>query len=263
MPSISFCNMTSEAPMSEKKKTHFGYQSVNLDEKEGKVKQVFDSVADKYDLMNDLMSFGIHRLWKRYTACVSQLHPGDKVLDVASGSGDLSKLFSQRVGKKGHVYVTDINETMLNVGRDNLTNAGVVNNVSYVLANAECLPFRTNYFNCLSIGFGLRNVTDKPKALKSMYDTLAPGGKLMILEFSTPSLPLLKPIYDLYSFSLLPKIGEWVANDKESYVYLAESIRMHPDQEALKKMIENAGFDDCTYHNLSGGIVALHTAYKY
>tara|TARA_B110000879_G_C11175639_1_gene515829 strand:- start:2799 stop:3548 length:750 start_codon:yes stop_codon:yes gene_type:complete len=249
--------------MSDKKKTHFGYESVDMEDKEGKVKHVFDSVANNYDIMNDLMSFGVHRLWKRYTACVSQLRSGDKVLDVASGSGDLSKLFSKRVGDKGHVYVTDINEAMLNVGRDNLTNAGIINNVSYVLANAECLPFQSNYFNCLSIGFGLRNVTDKAKALASMYDKIAPGGKLMILEFSTPNLPFLKPIYDLYSFSLLPKIGEWVANDKDSYTYLAESIRMHPNQEALKTMIEQAGFEDCTYHNLSGGIVALHTAYKY
>lgn len=249
--------------MSQKKQTHFGYESVPIDEKEGRVKGVFDSVASNYDLMNDLMSMGVHRLWKRYTACVSQLRPGDKVLDVASGSGDLSKLFSQKVGSKGHVYVTDINEAMLSVGRDRLTDAGIINNVSYVLANAECLPFKSDYFNCLSIGFGLRNVTNKAKALSSMYDKIAPGGKLMILEFSTPNVPLLKPIYDMYSFSLLPMIGKLVANDAESYKYLAESIRMHPDQEALKKMIEQAGFEDCTYHNLSGGIVALHTAYKY
>jgi len=249
--------------MSEKKQTHFGYESVNVDEKQGRVKHVFDSVADNYDIMNDLMSLGIHRLWKRYTACVSQLRSGDKVLDVASGSGDLSKLFSQRIGKKGHIYVTDINEAMLNVGRDRLTDHGVIGNVSYVLANAECLPFKENYFNCISIGFGLRNVTDKSKALASMYEKLAPGGKLMVLEFSTPNIPLLKPIYDLYSFSLLPKIGELIANDGESYKYLAESIRMHPDQESLKTMIEKVGFEDCTYHNLSGGIVALHVAYKY
>ena len=249
--------------MSQKKQTHFGYESVDVDEKEDKVKHVFDSVAHNYDLMNDLMSFGIHRLWKRYTACTSQLRNGDKVLDVASGSGDLSKLFSQKVGSKGHVYVTDINEAMLNVGRDRLTDEGIINNVSYVLANAECLPFKDNYFNCLSIGFGLRNVTDKSKALSCMFDKIAPGGKLMILEFSTPSIPLLKPIYDLYSFSLLPMIGKYVANDSDSYKYLAESIRMHPDQETLKSMIEQAGFEDCTYHNLSGGIVALHTAYKY
>lgn len=249
--------------MSEKKQTHFGYESVDVDKKEGKVKEVFDSVAHNYDLMNDLMSLGIHRLWKRYTACVSQLRKGDKVLDVASGSGDLSRLFSQKVGDKGHVYVTDINEAMLNVGRDRLTDAGIINNVSYVLANAENLPFKSNYFNCLSIGFGLRNVTDKPKALRSMYDKIAPGGKLMILEFSTPNIPLLKPIYDLYSFSLLPMIGKFIANDRESYQYLAESIRMHPNQDTLKDMIEKAGFEDCTYHNLSGGIVALHTAYKY
>ena len=249
--------------MPDKKQTHFGYESVNVDEKEGKVKEVFDSVAHNYDLMNDLMSLGIHRLWKRYTACASELRNGDKVLDVASGSGDLSRLFSQKVGNRGHVYVTDINEAMLNVGRDRLTNEGIISNVSYVLANAETLPFKSNYFNCLSIGFGLRNVTDKAKALASMYDKIAPGGKLMILEFSTPSIPLLKPIYDLYSFSLLPMIGKFIANDSESYQYLAESIRMHPDQKTLKTMIEKAGFEDCTYHNLSGGIVALHTAYKY
>ena len=244
-------------------KTHFGYQTVDTEEKQGKVKQVFDSVADNYDIMNDLMSLGIHRLWKCYTAASSKLRPGDKVLDVASGSGDLSKLFSKKVGTKGKVYVTDINEAMLRVGRDRLTDAGIVNNVTYVLANAETLPFKKNYFNCISIGFGLRNVTDKPKALASMYESLVPGGKLIVLEFSKPSLPLLKPFYDLYSFSILPFLGQFIANDRDSYQYLAESIRMHPDQLTLKEMIESAGFDDCHYENLSGGIVALHTAYKY
>jgi len=249
--------------MTDKKQTHFGYESVAVDEKESRVKHVFDSVADNYDIMNDLMSLGIHRLWKRYTSNVSQLRTGDRVLDVASGSGDLSRLFSKKVGASGHVYVTDINEAMLNVGRDRLTDAGIVKNVSFVIANAEVLPFKSNYFNCISMGFGLRNVTDKPKALASMYEKLAPGGKLMILEFSKPTLPLLKPIYDVYSFSLLPMIGQLIANDSESYKYLAESIRMHPDQDSLKKMIEQVGFEDCNYHNLSGGIVALHTAYKY
>ena len=249
--------------MSDKKQTHFGFETIDEDQKQGRVKQVFDSVASQYDIMNDLMSFGVHRLWKRYTAAASQLRAGDVVLDVASGSGDLSRLFSQRVGRTGHVYVTDINEAMLNVGRERLTDAGIVGNVSYVLANAECLPFASNSFNCISIGFGLRNVTDKSSALASMYDCLAPGGKLMVLEFSTPQLPFLKPLYDAYSFKILPMMGQIIANDKESYQYLAESIRMHPSQEELKTMIEAVGFEDCKYDNLSGGIVALHTAYKY
>lgn len=249
--------------MADPKQTHFGYETVNETDKQSRVKEVFDSVADNYDLMNDLMSFGIHRLWKSYTASVSKLRPGDKVLDVASGSGDLSKLFSKKVGKTGRVYVTDINEAMLKVGRDRITDQGIVNNVSYAIANAENLPFRDNYFNCISIGFGLRNVTNKSQALTSMYDAIAPGGKIMILEFSTPALPLLKPLYDAYSFSLLPLMGELIANDRKSYQYLAESIRMHPDQQTLKNMIEAVGFEDCHYENLSGGIVALHTAYKY
>lgn len=249
--------------MSDKKQTHFGYETVDVEKKQQRVKQVFDSVASNYDIMNDLMSLGIHRLWKYYTAGASQLRNGDKVLDVASGSGDLSRLFSNKVGSKGHIYVSDINEAMLNVGRNRLLDAGISSNVSFVVANAESLPFQSNYFNCISIGFGLRNVTNKATALASMYDKLTPGGKLMVLEFSTPNLPLLKPIYDAYSFSLLPLLGEWIANDRQSYQYLAESIRMHPDQESLKKMIEQVGFEDCVYHNLSGGIVALHIAYKY
>lgn len=249
--------------MSSSNKTDFGFQSVPYEEKQARVKEVFDSVAGKYDVMNDLMSFGIHRLWKRFTAEVSQLRPGHQVLDVACGSGDLSKLFSQKVGEKGHVFLSDINEAMLNVGRDRLMDEGIINNVSFIIANAEELPFKRNYFDCISIGFGLRNVTNKAKALASMYQTLKPGGKLLVLEFSTPQLPILKPLYDLYSFSLLPKLGQLIANDASSYRYLAESIRMHPDQDTLKKMIEQAGFEDCKYHNLTGGIVALHTAYKY
>jgi demethylmenaquinone methyltransferase/2-methoxy-6-polyprenyl-1,4-benzoquinol methylase len=249
--------------MVDKEKTHFGYQEVPVDEKQSRVKSVFESVANKYDIMNDLMSFGVHRLWKRYTASLSKIKPGQRVLDVASGSGDLAKLFSKRVGQNGHVVLSDINEAMLNVGRENMLNEGIAHNVSYVIANAETLPFKDNDFDCLSIAFGLRNVTDKDKALRSMYRVIKPGGRLLILEFSTPSVPGLKPLYDAYSFSILPLMGKIIANDSESYRYLAESIRMHPAQAPLKEMILNAGFEDCEYHNLTGGIVALHTAMKY
>lgn len=249
--------------MLDSEKTHFGYQEVPVEEKQSRVKSVFESVASEYDLMNDLMSMGVHRLWKRYTARLSAIRPGQRVLDVASGSGDLAKLFSKKVGPKGHVILSDINGAMLKVGRDNMFNHGIVDNVSYVEANAEKLPFQANYFHCVSIAFGLRNVTDKDKALRSMFHVLKPGGQLLILEFSTPVLPGLKPLYDAYSFSALPLMGKIIANDSESYRYLAESIRMHPSQDALKDMIHNAGFEDCEYHNLTGGIVALHTAYKY
>lgn len=243
--------------------THFGFQSVAWDEKEKKVGEVFHSVAKNYDLMNDLMSLGIHRLWKHFTVELSQVRPGQAVLDLAGGSGDLTKMFCQKVGESGHVVLADINAAMLAVGRDRLLDKGLLGNINYVQANAQCLPFNDNSFHCITIGFGLRNVTDKQAALNSMFRVCKPGGKLMVLEFSTPTLPGVKPIYDWYSFHVLPKLGQLFAQDAASYQYLAESIRMHPSQDELKSMIEKAGFEDCHYHNLSGGIVALHVAYKY
>lgn len=247
----------------QEKTTHFGFQSVAWDEKEKKVGAVFRSVATHYDLMNDLMSLGVHRLWKRFAVESSRVRPGDVVLDLAGGSGDLTRLLLPKVGKKGHVVLADINAAMLAVARDRLINEGIYSNIHYTQANAECLPFDENSFHCIMMGFGLRNVTDKLAALQSMFRVCKPGGKVMILEFSTPIAPGLKPIYDWYSFHILPKIGQVCAGDAASYQYLAESIRMHPTQEALACMIEQAGFEDCHYHNLSGGIVALHIAYKY
>lgn len=245
------------------KKTHFGFKSVDWDEKEKKVAEVFDSVASNYDLMNNLMSMGIHHLWKRFTAELSRVRPGQTVLDLAGGSGDLTRLLSKKVGDTGLVVLTDINDAMLHVGRDRLLDEGLFANIRYVQGNAQYLPFSASSFDCITMGFGLRNVTDKEEALRSMYRVCKPGGKLMVLEFSTPTLPGLKPIYDWYSFKVLPKIGKLFAQDEASYQYLAESIRMHPDQSTLSGMIEQAGFEDCRYHNLSGGIVALHSAYKY
>lgn len=247
----------------QEKTTHFGYSSVAWNEKEKKVAAVFHSVAQKYDLMNDLMSLGIHHLWKRYTIELSHVRPGQQVLDLAGGSGDLTRLLSKKVGDNGLVVLADINSAMIQVGRDRLLDEGLYKNIDYVQGNAQCLPFADNSFHCITMGFGLRNVTDKEEALRSMYRVCKPGGKLMVLEFSTPNMPGLKPIYDWYSFHILPKIGQLFAQDESSYQYLAESIRMHPNQETLKHMIENAGFADCHYHNLSGGIVALHIAYKY
>lgn len=244
-------------------KTHFGYQQVNAAEKAAKVADVFHSVASKYDLMNDLMSAGIHRLWKRYTINALRLRPGMQVLDLAGGTGDLTKLISTKVGECGRVTLSDINASMLQVGVDRLLDAGCINNIDVVQANAENLPFADNYFDRITIAFGLRNVTDKDKALRSMYRVLKPGGSLAVLEFSKPVLPGLSNIYDAYSFRLLPWIGKVVANDEDSYRYLAESIRMHPDQDTLKSMMLNAGFDECRYHNLTGGIVALHLGYKH
>ena len=246
--------------MSEK--THFGFRDVDRNEKQGLVADVFHSVASKYDIMNDLMSMGIHRLWKRFTLDHSGVKPGDKVLDVAGGTGDLTIGFSKRVGQKGKVILSDINSSMLNEGRNRLINEGIVDNVDYVLANAEKLPFKDNRFDCISIGFGLRNVTDKDAALRSMFRILKPGGRLLILEFSKPLNPLFSKVYDFYSFNILPKVGQIVANDAQSYQYLAESIRMHPDQETLKSMVLDAGFDQCSYHNMTGGVVALHKAVK-
>jgi demethylmenaquinone methyltransferase/2-methoxy-6-polyprenyl-1,4-benzoquinol methylase len=249
--------------MSEPQKTHFGFQTVDTHEKEKKVGDVFHSVAQKYDLMNDLMSLGIHRVWKHFSMSISGVRAGQTVLDLAGGSGDLTRLLSQRVGETGLVYLADINAAMLGVGRDRLIDQGLTNNIRFVQANAECLPFAENQFDCITMAFGLRNVTHKERALQSMFRVCKPGGKVMILEFSTPTLPVLRPIYDWYSFNLLPRLGQWFAGDEDSYRYLAESIRMHPPQEELKSMIEQAGFEDCNYHNLTGGIVALHIAYKY
>ncbi len=242
--------------------THFGYQQVPTEEKVKKVAEVFHSVAAKYDLMNDLMSLGIHRLWKRYTIEMSGVRRGQRVLDIAGGTGDLTAQFSKLVGREGQVVLADINNSMLEVGRRRLVDRGIVGNVEYAQANAECLPFPNNYFDCITIAFGLRNVTDKDKALASMHRVLKPGGRLLVLEFSKPVVPGLSSIYDAYSFSLLPKMGELVAGDRASYQYLAESIRMHPDQQTLKGMMESAGFINCDFHNLTGGIVALHRGFK-
>lgn len=245
------------------KTTHFGFESVDWDEKEKKVGAVFHSVAKNYDVMNDLMSAGIHHLWKQFTVATSHVRPGQTVLDLAGGSGDLTRLMSRRVGPQGRVILADINSAMLNVGRDRLLNDGLLGNIDYVQANAQYLPFADNSVHAITMGFGLRNVTDKDEALRSMFRVCKPGGKLMVLEFSTPTLPGLQQVYDWYSFNVLPKLGQFFAQDAASYQYLAESIRKHPDQDGLKAMIEAAGFEDCRYHNLSGGIVALHIAHKY
>jgi demethylmenaquinone methyltransferase/2-methoxy-6-polyprenyl-1,4-benzoquinol methylase len=242
--------------------THFGYKTVNKSEKQARVADVFTSVAKKYDIMNDLMSFGIHRLWKRYAISLSGVRAGQHVLDIAGGTGDLSKVFSREVGRSGKVVLSDINAAMLEVGRERLINAGC-NNVDFVLANAETLaPFDDNSFDLLTISFGLRNVTDKDAALRAMYRVLKPGGRLLILEFSKPVFEPLSKAYDLYSFTALPMMGKLVANDSESYKYLAESIRMHPDQQTLKQIMEQAGFENCDYHNLTAGIVAVHRGFK-
>lgn len=245
------------------KSTDFGYQQVPWSEKTKKVGEVFHSVAGKYDLMNDLMSAGVHRLWKRLTIDLTGVRPGQCVLDLAAGTGDLAKRLSGLVGKEGLVVLADINESMLKIGRDRLTNHGIVSNVAYTIGNAECLPFPENTFDCITIAFGLRNVTDKDAALRSMYRILKPGGRALILEFSKPTLPGLKPVYDAYSFAVFPLLGKLVAHDPDSYRYLAESIRRHPDQETLKTMMQQAGFERCDYHNLSGGIVAVHRGYKF
>jgi demethylmenaquinone methyltransferase/2-methoxy-6-polyprenyl-1,4-benzoquinol methylase len=242
--------------------THFGYQQVGVEEKARKVAEVFHSVADKYDVMNDLMSLGIHRLWKRYAIELSGVRRGQRVLDLAGGTGDLASRFARMVGPEGEVVLSDINPSMLARGRERLTDEGIAGNVDYVLADAQQLPFPDNHFDCITIAFGLRNVTDKDAALASMFRVLKPGGRALVLEFSKPQVPGLKPVYDLYSFSILPALGKLVAGDSASYRYLAESIRMHPDQETLKAMMETAGFERCEYFNLSGGIVALHRGYK-
>lgn len=243
--------------------TDFGFRTVARDEKQAMVADVFHSVAAKYDVMNDLMSFGIHRIWKRFTIDCSGVRRGQRVLDLAGGTGDLAAKFSRMVGEQGQVVLADINDSMLKMGREKLRDRGIVGNINYVQANAEALPFPDNYFDCITISFGLRNVTDKDKALRSMFRVLKPGGRLLVLEFSKPLLAPLSKAYDAYSFHVLPKIGELVVKDPDSYRYLAESIRMHPDQETLKGMMSEAGFENVTYFNLTGGIVALHRGFKF
>ncbi|TNG00245.1 MAG: bifunctional demethylmenaquinone methyltransferase/2-methoxy-6-polyprenyl-1,4-benzoquinol methylase UbiE [Gammaproteobacteria bacterium] len=243
--------------------THFGYQNVPHREKVHRVREVFDSVADNYDIMNDLMSIGLHRLWKNFTVALCQLRPGQRVLDLAGGTGDLAKRMWPELGDQGELVLSDINAAMLEHGRNRLLDDGVGGNVHVVQANAEMLPFPDRYFDCMTIGFGLRNVTDKAAALRSMYHCLKPGGRLLILEFSKPVAPGLNKIYDLYSFSVLPAIGKLVAKDADSYRYLAESIRMHPDQSTLKGMMEEAGFENCQVYNLAGGIVAVHRGFRF
>ncbi len=249
--------------MTDDRSTDFGFQRVSRADKARRVRGVFDSVAGNYDLMNDLMSAGTHRLWKRFTLSLANLRPGQRALDVAGGSGDLAAGLARQVGERGLVVLTDINAAMLARGRDRLIDAGLAGNVACVQANAEQLPFPDAMFDCVTIGFGLRNVTDKPAALSAMRRTLKPGGQLLVLEFSRPSVAALKPLYDAYSFRILPLLGRFVARDEASYRYLAESIRMHPDQETLLTMMQQAGLEGCRYHNLSGGIVAVHRGYKY
>ena len=245
-----------------KKTTHFGYKTVSQEEKAGYVKDVFDSVSNRYDLMNDLMSGGLHRLWKKYTIDKASARYGQKILDLAGGTGDLAKVFAGKVGDEGHVVLADINFSMLNEGRTRLINSGISGNLSITQVNGENLAFKEGSFDIVTIAFGLRNITDKQAALSSIYQTLKPGGKLLILEFSK-AINLLRPAYDLYSFKILPLLGKLVANDADSYQYLAESIRMHPDQDKLITMMEDANFERCRFTNLSGGIVALHEGYKF
>ena len=248
--------------MSEERSTDFGFQRVSREDKARRVRGVFDSVAGNYDLMNDLMSAGTHRLWKRFTLALANLRPGQRALDVAGGTGDLALGLARQVGERGLVVLSDINAAMLTRGRDRLLDAGFTGNVACVQADAERLPFADGSFDCVTIGFGLRNVTDKGAALAAMRRVLRPGGQLLVLEFSQPRLPGLKPLYDAYSFRVLPWLGRLVAHDEASYRYLAESIRMHPDQETLLKMLKEAGLEGCRYHNLSGGIVAVHRGYR-
>lgn len=248
--------------MDKEDTTHFGYQQVGTAEKAAKVGAVFDSVATRYDLMNDLMSMGIHRLWKRFAINLTGVKAGGQVLDLAGGTGDLALHLARRVGADGQVLLADINAAMLNEGRKRLTDQGVLGNVHFVQADAEALPFPDNSFDAVTIAFGLRNVTHKDKALVAMQRVLKPGGCLVVLEFSQPRVPGLKPLYDLYSFKIMPLMGRLVAKDADSYRYLAESIRVHPDQDTLLSMLEQAGFERCGYYNLTGGIVAAHRGYK-
>lgn len=244
------------------KTTHFGFKKVPVGEKARRVRGVFDSVADDYDLMNDVMSLGIHRIWKRVVVGMANVQPGQQILDLAGGTGDLTRLLAPLTGPRGKVVLADINNAMIRTGRSRLLDKGVASNVDFVQANAEYLPFHDGSFDCIAIAFGLRNVTHKQTALESMYRILKPGGCLLILEFSRPAA-VLKPAYDLYSFKILPQLGRLIAGDAASYHYLAESIRMHPDQKTLMEMLQAAGFEDCDYHNLTGGIVAIHRGYKF
>jgi demethylmenaquinone methyltransferase/2-methoxy-6-polyprenyl-1,4-benzoquinol methylase len=244
------------------KTTHFGFRDVPVEDKARNVRRVFDSVADSYDVMNDLMSLGIHRLWKRCAINMASIRQGQRILDLAGGTGDLTRLMAPLVGPQGHVILSDINAAMLANGRSALLDHGISGNVSFAQLNAEQLPFPDNSFDRVTIAFGLRNMTDKQRALDAIARVLRPGGLLLVLEFSRP-LSALKPAYDFYSFKVLPRLGELVAHDADSYRYLAESIRMHPDQETLKGMLEQAGLERCEYHNLSGGIVAIHRGYKF
>lgn len=246
--------------MTDRRTTDFGFQRVAEDEKARRIAGVFDSVAGRYDLMNDLMSMGLHRLWKRFAVEQSQVRPGNRVLDVAGGTADLARLFARRVGPRGEVVLTDINAPMLRIGRDRLLDAGMI--VPVVQCNAEKLPFPDNHFDCVSVAFGLRNMTDKESALAEMRRVLRPGGRLLVLEFSRV-WKLLAPFYDAYSFQVLPRLGQLIAHDAESYRYLAESIRVHPDQESLKQMMERAGLERVDYFNMSAGVVALHRGYKF
>ncbi len=250
--------------MSDESTTHFGFRQVDSKDKAGLVAGVFDSVASRYDLMNDVMSFGIHRLWKRFTLELCGLREGHKVLDLAGGTGDLALKQARLVGDSGHVVLADINASMLREGRDRVIDNGLIDRISTSQCNAEILPFADNSFDCITIAFGLRNVTDKPRALASMYRVLKPGGRLCVLEFSKPLYEPLEKVYDFYSFNILPRMGQLIAQDRDSYQYLAESIRMHPDQQTLKTMMtDEAGFDEVEIINMSGGIVALHRGFKY
>jgi len=249
--------------MDKNQDTHFGYKTVKAADKADLVANVFHSVANRYDLMNDLMSLGIHRLWKRYAIELASVREGQTILDLAAGTGDLAKLMAPKVGKSGKIILSDINDSMLMVGRDRMTDSGFIGNIEYVQANAESLPFKDKQFDCVTLAFGLRNVTDKDAALHSIYRVLKPGGRLLVLEFSKPTHSLLEKIYDEYSFKILPKIGSLVTDDEESYKYLAESIRMHPDQQTLKSMFLDAGFEQCDVHNLTGGVVALHRGFRF
>lgn len=242
--------------------THFGYEQVPVGDKAQRVREVFSSVAAKYDLMNDLMSLGIHRLWKRFAIDLAGVRAGERVLDVAGGTGDLTAAFAKAVGPTGLAVLSDINAAMLEEGRSRLIDRGIVGNVPVAQANAECLPFADRSFDCITIGFGLRNVTDKAAALRSMLRILKPGGRLLILEFSKPLNEGFAKLYDQYSFKVLPQLGRWVARDEDSYRYLAESIRMHPDQDTLKGMMQDAGFSRVQVYNMTGGIVAVHRGYK-
>jgi demethylmenaquinone methyltransferase / 2-methoxy-6-polyprenyl-1,4-benzoquinol methylase len=250
-------------PHSSEKATDFGFEQVPWSEKARRVRGVFDSVAGRYDLMNDVMSMGAHRLWKRFALSCTQLRTGQSALDVAGGTGDLAAGMARQVGSTGLVLLTDINAEMLSRGRDRLINEGFASNQRVVQANAERLPFKDSQFNCVTIGFGLRNVTDKAAALASMRRVLKPGGQLIVLEFSQLAIPALRPLYDAYSFEILPRLGQMIAGDAASYRYLAESIRKHPDQETLLGMMQGSGLENCSYQNLSGGVVAVHRGYRY